>query len=81
MNKLEKIFNIKGKVVAITGGTGYLCGNLAEELLNLGCKVIVLDKNIKKSSKNHPKIIIASSQHHHKTITKSLQNHFKIIPK
>jgi NAD(P)-dependent dehydrogenase (short-subunit alcohol dehydrogenase family) len=50
VNKLEKIFNIKGKVVAITGGTGYLCGNLAEELLNLGCKVIVLDKNIKKSS-------------------------------
>jgi NAD(P)-dependent dehydrogenase (short-subunit alcohol dehydrogenase family) len=36
-------YDIKGKVIVLTGGGGVLCGNLAGELALMGAKVAVLD--------------------------------------
>ncbi len=51
MNEIKKLFDLEEKVVAITGGSGYLCSNLAVGLSKVGCKIIILDKNINKNSK------------------------------
>ena len=53
MSKLDNLFNVEGKVVVITGGSGYLCGSIAENLTKLGCKVIILDKKISNIEKNN----------------------------
>ena len=49
MKKIEKIFNIKDKVVVITGASGYLFNSVANNLLQNGCKVAYLDKDISKT--------------------------------
>lgn len=40
---LEKLFSLSGKVAAITGGGGVLCGTLSRSLARLGVRVAVLD--------------------------------------
>jgi len=40
---MEKLFDIKGKVVVITGGGGVLCGTIAKALGEAGAKIAVLD--------------------------------------
>jgi NAD(P)-dependent dehydrogenase (short-subunit alcohol dehydrogenase family) len=40
---MTKIFNVKGKVIAITGGGGVLCGTMAKALGKAGAKIAVLD--------------------------------------
>jgi len=40
---LESLFGIKGLTVAITGGGGVLCSEMAKALGDLGCKIAVLD--------------------------------------
>ena len=40
---MEELFDIKGKVIAITGGGGVLCGTMARALGDAGAKVAVLD--------------------------------------
>ena len=40
---LENLFNLSGKVAAITGGGGVLCGTLSRALPRLGVRVAVLD--------------------------------------
>jgi len=39
----NKLFNISGKVVVITGGGGVLCGEMARALSKCGAKVAILD--------------------------------------
>ena len=41
----ENSFSVKGKCVAITGGAGVLCGEMAKALAAAGAKVAVLDYN------------------------------------
>ena len=48
-NYLEKLFNLKGKDVAITGGGGFLCGEMARGFARAGMKVAVMDKRIEKA--------------------------------
>ena len=43
MEYLEELFGLEGKVAAITGGGGVLCGTMARALGRLGVKVAVLD--------------------------------------
>ena len=40
---LEKLFGLEGRVAAITGGGGYLCGEMARGLAKAGCKIVVMD--------------------------------------
>jgi len=40
---MEKLFDIKGKVIAITGGGGVLCGTMAKALGEAGAKIAVMD--------------------------------------
>lgn len=40
---LENLFDLSGKVAAITGGGGVLCGTLSRALARLGVRVAVLD--------------------------------------
>ena len=40
---LDKIFSLEGRVAAITGGGGYLCGEMAHGLAKAGCKIAVMD--------------------------------------
>lgn len=43
MNYLEELFNLKNKVIVITGGGGILCKEMAKSLSKLGAKIAVLD--------------------------------------
>jgi NAD(P)-dependent dehydrogenase (short-subunit alcohol dehydrogenase family) len=40
---MNELFDIKGKVIAITGGGGVLCGTMAPALARAGAKIAVLD--------------------------------------
>jgi NAD(P)-dependent dehydrogenase (short-subunit alcohol dehydrogenase family) len=48
-NDVLKRFDLSGKIVAITGGGGELCGAMAEALGAMGVKVAVLDINLEKA--------------------------------
>jgi NAD(P)-dependent dehydrogenase (short-subunit alcohol dehydrogenase family) len=48
-NDILKRFDLTGKVVAITGGGGELCGAMAEALGAMGVKVAVLDINLESA--------------------------------
>jgi len=43
---MDKLFDITGKCVAITGGAGVLCGRMAESLARAGAGVAILDYNL-----------------------------------
>ena len=40
---MDKLFDVEGKVIAITGGAGVLCGEMSRSLAGRGAKVAVLD--------------------------------------
>ena len=52
-----KRFDLSGKVAAITGGGGELCGAMAEALGALGVKVAVLDIKLEKAEARSLKVI------------------------
>ena len=40
---MKELFDVKGKVIAITGGGGVLCGTMAKALGKADAKIAVLD--------------------------------------
>ena len=50
-----KRFSLKNKVAVITGGSGFFGKQICNSLLELNCKVISLDINGKKVSKQKSK--------------------------
>ena len=46
MNYIDNYFNLSDKVVAITGGAGFLCSEMALGFHHAGCAVSVLDSNL-----------------------------------
>ena len=46
---LENLFGLEGRVAAITGGGGYLCGEIARGLAKAGCKIAVMDLRGRKA--------------------------------
>jgi NAD(P)-dependent dehydrogenase (short-subunit alcohol dehydrogenase family) len=46
MNRQDKLFDVSGKCVAITGGAGVLCRAMAKALAGRGAKVALLDFNL-----------------------------------
>lgn len=46
---LTELFNLEGKVAAVTGAGGYLCGEMSMALARAGVKVAVLDKDLARA--------------------------------
>jgi NAD(P)-dependent dehydrogenase (short-subunit alcohol dehydrogenase family) len=46
---VRQLFDIEGRVAAVTGGGGHLCGEMARAFGRAGCKVAVLDLRIEKA--------------------------------
>jgi NAD(P)-dependent dehydrogenase (short-subunit alcohol dehydrogenase family) len=56
-NAILKRFDVNGKVAAITGGGGDLCGHMAESLGAVGVKVAVLDISLEKAEARAQSIV------------------------
>jgi NAD(P)-dependent dehydrogenase (short-subunit alcohol dehydrogenase family) len=46
---IAQLFDVKGRVAAVTGGGGHLCGEMARSLAKAGCRVVVLDLRPEKA--------------------------------
>lgn len=46
---IENLFNLDGRVAAVTGGGGHLCGEMARGLAKAGCKIAVMDLRLQKA--------------------------------
>src|SRR3990172_12116075 len=46
---LESIFSLKGRVAVVIGGTGELCGAMAEGLAGAGAEVVLVGRNQEKA--------------------------------
>ena len=46
---VENLFDLKGRVAAVTGGGGFLCGEMARGLAKAGCKIVVMDLREEKA--------------------------------
>ena len=53
MEYIEQLFNLKNKVVAITGAGGFLCSAMAKGFHSAGCAVAILDVNLDKDGIPH----------------------------
>ena len=53
---LERLFNLKNKVVAVIGGGGYLCSEMARSFAHAGCSVAIVDIRLEKAKKTEMKI-------------------------
>jgi len=52
----DKLFDVTGKCVAITGGAGVLCGEMARALAEQGAKVAVIDYDVRRANELARKI-------------------------
>ena len=53
---LNSLFNLAGKVAVVIGGTGELCGAMAEGLAGAGAEVVLVGRNIEKAKARLAKI-------------------------
>jgi len=53
---LSSLFNLSGKVAVVIGGTGELCGAMAEGLAGAGAEVVIVGRNIDKAQARLDKI-------------------------
>lgn len=49
MSYLSNLFNLEGKVVAITGAGGHLCSEMARGFARAGCSLAILDIRLEKA--------------------------------
>lgn len=47
---LNSLFGLNGKVAVVIGGTGELCGAMAEGLANAGAKVVLVGRSLEKAN-------------------------------
>ena len=47
---LSELFNLSGKIAVVIGGTGELCGMMAEGLAGAGAEVVVVGRNVEKAN-------------------------------
>jgi NAD(P)-dependent dehydrogenase (short-subunit alcohol dehydrogenase family) len=59
---LTELFNLHGKVAAVIGGGGFLCGEMACGLAKAGVRVAVLDRNAETAKKTADDIRKAGGQ-------------------
>lgn len=60
--RVMELFDLKGKIAAITGGGGDLCGTMADALGEIGVKVAILDANLENAKKREKVIIDAGGE-------------------
>src|SRR3954471_19228524 len=46
---LQQLFGLTGKVAVVIGGTGELCGKMAEGLAGAGAEVVIVGRNPEKA--------------------------------
>ena len=49
MSYIDSIFSLEGKTAAVIGGTGELCGTMAEGLAKAGAEVVIVGRNKDKA--------------------------------
>jgi NAD(P)-dependent dehydrogenase (short-subunit alcohol dehydrogenase family) len=59
---LHSLFNLDGKVAVVTGGTGELCGAMAEGLAGAGAEVVLVGRNAEKARTRLDKITRAGGK-------------------
>lgn len=59
---LEKMFGLSGKVAIVIGGTGELCGAMAEGLAGAGAEVVLVGRNAGKAKARLEKIASAGGR-------------------
>lgn len=59
---MENIYSIKGKVIVISGATGYLGSAMCKHLSKAGAKVIVLSRDLEKAKKLCQELEIPQNQ-------------------
>ena len=59
---LESLFSLAGKVAVVIGGTGELCGAMAEGLAGAGAEVVVVGRNADKAKARLDKIAAAGGK-------------------
>src|SRR5512135_1030263 len=47
---LDSLFSLKGRVAVVIGGTGELCGAMAEGLAGAGAEVVLVGRNEQKAA-------------------------------
>lgn len=50
---LSELFSLDGQIAVVIGGTGELCGAMAEGLAQAGAEVILVGRSEKKSNCPH----------------------------
>ena len=61
-NYLNEFFGLTGKVAVVIGGTGELCGAMAEGLASAGAEVVIVGRNIEKAQARLAKIDAAGGK-------------------
>ncbi len=56
---LNQLFGLSGKVAVVIGGTGELCGAMAEGLAGAGAEVVIVGRNVEKAEARLAKIAAA----------------------
>ena len=51
MTYIDSLFNLRGKVVVITGAGGHLCSEMARSFAQAGCSLVLLDIRLEKVEK------------------------------
>jgi NAD(P)-dependent dehydrogenase (short-subunit alcohol dehydrogenase family) len=59
---LSQLFALEGKVAVVIGGTGELCGAMAEGLAGAGAKVVLVGRNADKAAPRLERIAAAGGQ-------------------
>ena len=59
---LHQLFGLKGKVAVVIGGTGELCGAMAEGLAGAGAEVVIVGRNLEKAEARLKKIADAGGK-------------------
>lgn len=59
---LNSLFGLQGKVAVVIGGTGELCGAMAEGLAGAGAEVVLVGRNVEKAQVRLDKITAAGGK-------------------
>ncbi len=59
---LSSLFGLSGRVAVVIGGTGELCGAMAEGLAGAGAEVVLVGRNVEKAQARLDKIVAAGGK-------------------